>query len=441
VAVLLIGCFLFGGASRNDVASLIVLQPLAVVCIVICLLSPGPMAWKPVRVPLLFLGALAAVIAVQLIPLPPDLWTNLPGHGQFVRSADAAGLEQPWRSISLTPDLTLASLIGLITPLAMLVGFASLPQEKTQSLLSIVIAGASISSFVGLAQLAGGEESPFYFYETTNYDSAVGFFSNRNHQAVLLAMTWPMLALWTTLPAERRFFAAKRWIAASMAVFLLPMLVVSGSRAGLALGALCLVAAFYIWRRRSEDAPAPSRWASLLAPMGLVAGATVLVATIVLSRDLAVQRITNMSFDEEVRFQLLPTLTQIAREFFPIGAGFGSFDPVFRTYEPFESLRPSYLNHAHNELVEIAIEGGFASLALLVAFLIWLGLRARTVLRSGATGRSASFARLGLVMIVVVLLSSLVDYPLRTPLMAAVIAIASGWLSAYDRLARRSTSG
>lgn len=441
MAVLVIACFLFGGASRNDVASLIVLQPLAVVCIAIFLLSPGLMDWKSVRAPLLFLSALGAIIAVQLIPLPPDLWSSLPGHGQFARLADTTGIEQPWRGISLTPDLTLASLIGLVTPLAILVGFASLPQEKTRSLLPIIIVGASVGSFVGLGQLAGSAGSPFYFYDTTNLDSAVGFFSNRNHQAALLAMTWPMLAVWATLPAEPRFFAAKRWIAASMAVFLLPMLVVSGSRAGIALGALCLVAAFYIWRQRSEGTPPPSRWASLLAPMGLAAGATVLVATIVLSRDLAVQRLTNMSFDEEARFQLLPTLTQITRDFFPVGAGFGSFDPVFRAYEPFEALRPTYLNHAHNEVVEIAIEGGLASLAILVAFLVWLGVRGIAVLRSSAKGRSALFARLGFVMIVVVLLSSLVDYPLRTPLMAAVIAIASGWLSAYDRQARRSAVG
>ena len=440
LAALLIACFLFGGASRNDVASLVVLQPLAVICATVVLLSPGPIAWRSVRIPLLLLGAFASIMAIQLVPLPPEVWTSLPGHEQFARQAEVIGLQQPWRGISLTPDLTLASLIGLVTPFAILIGFGSLPREKTRNLLSIIILAASLGAFTGLAQLAGGASSPFYFYETTNLDSAVGLFSNRNHQAVLLAMMWPMLAVWVTLPAEPRFFAAKRWIAASMGVFILPMLVVSGSRAGIALGALSLLAAFFIWRQRGEAMSAPSRWASLLAPTALAAGATVLIATIVLSRDLAVQRLTNMSFDEESRIQLLPTLTRVAWDFFPVGAGFGSFDPLFRTYEPFEALRPSYLNHAHNELVEIAIEGGFASLAVLAVFLIWLCARAVSVLRADAAGRTATFARLGLVMIVITMLSSLVDYPLRTPLMASVIAIASGWLSAYDRRARRSAA-
>ena len=43
-------------------------------------------------------------------------------------------------------------------------------------------------------QLAGGMQSPWYFYDITNYGVAVGFFSNANHEATLLVATVPFLA-------------------------------------------------------------------------------------------------------------------------------------------------------------------------------------------------------------------------------------------------------
>lgn len=438
LAGLLIACFLFGGASRNDVMSLAVLQPLAVICATIFLLSHGPIRWASVRIPLLLLGALAAVMAVQLVPLPPDVWSKLPGHGRFTEPAQVAGIAQPWRGISLTPDLTLASLVGLVTPFAVLIGFASLPPERNRVLLPLMIGGIGLSALIGLGQVAGGAGSPFYFYDITNSDSPVGFFSNRNHQALALAMVWPMLAVWATSPAEPRFFAAKRWVAVSLSVFLLPMLLATGSRAGLALGALGLVVAWLLWRRQ-DAAAQPDRWSALLVPLGLGAAICVVAASIVLSRDVAFERITGVSFGEESRLQYLPTLIEISRDFFPVGAGFGGFDPLFRAYEPFALLQPTYLNHAHNDLVELIISGGLPAGAILAAFLAWLGLRARAVLGSAPPGRSIAFARLGLLIIVSVLLSSLVDYPLRTPLMAALFAVACGWLSVYDRRRERGT--
>lgn len=433
---LLTGCFLFGGASRNDVLSLLLLQPLAVICTAIFLFTPGPFRWTAVRIPLLFLGALASLIAVQLVPLPPPLAASLPGHAPFKAVAAAAGIAEPWRGISLTPDLTLASLVGLVTPLAVLVGFASLPVARTRDLLSALILGVSASALMGLAQIAGGPTSPFYTYAITNSGLPVGLFSNRNHQAVLLGMAWPMLALWATLPADHRFAAAKRWIAVSLALFFMPMLLVTGSRAGLALGIVGLIGGFMLWRRRDSGEPAPERWSRLLAPTALAGAICVLGATIVLSRDPAVERMLGMSFNDEGRVQYLPTVLRIAGDFFPLGAGFGSFDPLFRSYEPFGLLRPQYLNHAHNDLAELVLSGGLPALALLLAFLAWVGMRAFAVLRASDGGRTVAFARLSLLMIAFLLLSSLVDYPLRTPLMAAIFAIACGWLAPSDRPSR-----
>lgn len=430
---LLAACFLMGGASRLDVLSLIILQPLAALCAAAFLLIPGrPVEWSAIRIPLLLLAVLAGITAAQLIPLPPGWWTNLPGHAPFARTVEVAGLQQPWRPISLTPDLTLASLVGLIVPLAVLIGFAAVPQERREALLPALLAGIALSALFGIAQIAGGLRSPFYLYEITNRGSAVGLFSNRNHQAVLVAMAWPMLAVWGTMrDADPKRRMVRRWIAVGFALFLLPLLLVTGSRAGLVLGLLGLGTAALIWRGRRSGARTAARRGEriglLLAGLGAVA---VLVATIVLSRAEALRRLFDLSAAEDTRVEVAPILLEMARDFFPVGSGFGSFDPAYRMYEPVSMLSPQYLNHAHNDLIEIAITAGLPGILLVLLFLAWFAVRALAVWRAKGSAADLSLARLSSAMIGFVLLSSLVDYPLRTPLMMAIFAIGCGWLAA-----------
>jgi O-antigen ligase len=161
-------------------------------------------------------------------------------------------------------------------------------------------------------------------------------------------------------------------------------------------------------------------------------GLVVLAATLMLSRAEAIQRLLNIETGEDARVEAAPTLFTMAGDFFPIGTGFGTFDPVFRYYEPLELLSPKYLNHAHNDLLELIITGGLPGILLLVIFLFWLGKQALRAWLIKQTNQDAALARAASVMVLLALLSSLVDYPLRTPLMAAIFSIACGWLAAQS---------
>jgi len=117
-------------------------------------------------------------------------------------------------------------------------------------------------------------------------------------------------------------------------------------------------------------------------------------------------------------------MLQAARAFMPFGAGFGTFDAVYRRFEPDALLSTIYLNQAHNEPMQLAIEGGVPALVLLALFIIWwLRASVRVVSRTGSASRRA----LGMAMAattLILMLSSLVDYPLRTPLLSGLFAIA-----------------
>lgn len=440
---LILACVLWGGGSRLDIPGLILLQPLAIVVAAALVIVPGEIRWAAIRTPLMLLAALAIVMMVQLIPLPPTLWTALPGHGQLLPFLQVTGHTESWRPLSLTPDLTLASLVGLGVPAAALIGFASLPEDKTHRLLGCLLIVGGLSVLLGLGQLAGGPQSGFYRYAVTNAGAAVGLFSNRNHQAFFLAMIWPMLALWATrrgLDAQQR--SVRRWVGWAGAVALIPMVTVTGSRAGLVLALIGMGLALWLLRANASRSPDPSRssgWLRRAAPALTAFGVLAMGAlTIFLSRGEAIQRLLTTSLAEESRFSFLPVLLRMAGDFFPFGSGFGSFDPVFRFYEPKELLDPTYLNHAHNDLIELVITGGLPALAVALAFLAW-AIRRALALRVGLAGSEGErFAFLGAAMILLLLLASLADYPLRTPIHAVLFALASGWLAAPRRLRSRA---
>jgi O-antigen ligase len=434
VLALVLACFLWGGGSRLDIPGLILLQPLAIMLAAALLLIPGPLRWETVRAPLLVLAALAVVIAVQLVPLPPELWLALPGHGQFAPYLGLAGDQHAWRPLSLTPDLTLASLVGLSVPAAALIGFASLSEVDGQRLVLVLLVGVALSIILGLGQILGGPDSSFYRYTVTNEGQAVGFFANRNHNALFIAMGWPLLALWAVRRGrDPQQELLRRIVGGVAALALVPLMIGTGSRAGLLLAVVGIGFGWWLIPRGSvlggqvaRTGLNVRRWA-----LGAAAGGVVVLvgAAIFLSRAESLRRLMTSSYEEESRLEFWPTAWRILADFAPFGSGFGSFDPVFRRYEPDALLDPTYINHAHNDLLELVMTGGLPALAVLFALIYWLYGRSRDLPRRRTGSTRERYALLGFAMIVLALLASLVDYPLRTPLHAMLFAFACGWLA------------
>jgi O-antigen ligase len=111
----------------------------------------------------------------------------------------------------------------------------------------------------------------------------------------------------------------------------------------------------------------------------------------------------------------------------PFGSGFGTFDPVYRIHEPYDRLDQQYLNHAHNDLVELALTAGVPGLVLVGAFLVWFARRCWILNRESRPTPALAPALAGAAVLGILLLASLADYPLRTPLMMMVGAIAAVW--------------
>ena len=421
---------LFGGASRADVLGQAVVRFAAILMIAAVMLQLDREAWHRVRVPASFLLALTAVVAIQLVPLPPGIWASLPGRSIYVQALELGGIPPAWRPLSLTPDLTLNSLLAALPAFATILGLSLVRSHWSPMFVPVLLVGIAASALIGVVQISTG--SP-YLYRITNLGSAVGFFANRNHEGLFIALAFPLLAGFAGFAGSRARVAARTWLAVSAAAAIFPLLLVTGSRGGLLLGiigSVCGGAILYgairlrPWAHRVSSV---RRWLIFGVPVAL--GAAAIFVFRYFGRDVAIQRIIGGDITT-VRADFLPIYKRMAEDFFPTGGGFGSFDTLFRVYEPHWALDRTYLNHAHNDLAELVIEGGAPALAVLLAFMIWYLIRCIKLWIRPVTGGDQLLGRVGSTVIAMIMLGSLVDYPLRTPIISVVFAMACYWIAA-----------
>lgn len=413
ITLLLIMAIAAGGSARSDIPALLPLRLAAIAALVIGITLPGTRSLLGVR-PLQLLAALAGVAILQLIPLPPALWRALPGHDLAARIADAAGLGRGWQPVSLTPDLTLDSLMSLLPPAAMLVLAYRIEPSQRLMLLPAVAVLAMLSGFAGVWQLASAGDPDTYLYAIAHLGWPTGAFANRNHQAVLLAVALPLLAAWTSVASDSSQRRVRGILAVVIALFLAAMIVAAGSRAGLVLGAIAMLGALTLVAQTHGG----RERAGVLVAVGLTI--VVMVAGVALAgRSAVFTRLADLDIGQEQRVVNTPLVIDLVGQYFPLGSGLGSFDPVFRIYETDAMLQRTFYNHAHNDLLELAMTGGLAALAILIVFIVWL-VRGWLFAADADHPIAAKGAAIG---ILIILGSSLVDYPLRTPLMAIIIAI------------------
>ncbi len=137
-----------------------------------------------------------------------------------------------------------------------------------------------------------------------------------------------------------------------------------------------------------------------------------------LDQESVIGEFTDTSIGREV---IAETTVEAAGAFFPYGTGLGAFSDVYRTFDKsvYERL---YVNHAHNDYLEIALELGLPGILLIALFVGWW---LRQLYRCWSMNLSgANLARAGSIIIGIVMVHSIVDYPVRTAAIAAVFALA-----------------
>ena len=411
-------CLLLGGSTQGIWANA-ALQLLAILIIASAFLVPrGGPAPKPARQLLALFVAAIALFALQLLPLPPFVWTSLPGREIVVEGRQLLGLPLGWSSISLAPYDTLATLPALLPPLAVLVAIFWLRSDSAAWLAVALIGATFLGILVGLLQVSSAEPttSPWYFYKFSSFGLATGLFANSNHMASLLLLAIPFtVALGaaarrkTTEPRKR--YAILALTAGGLGVVLVG-LVLNRSLAGFGLGIPITIASLLMVTRIGRTAKLGTIALALAALLAFV----VLVFSPVSDRLVANGAAASVS----TRQAMLVHSLEAVNEYHVVGSGFGTFQRVYRMFEEPERLGRELINHAHNDYLETALETGLAGVVMVLIFLAWW---MAAVGRMLATPSADEFAKAGAIGSAAILLHSAVDYPLRTSAIAVAFAV------------------
>lgn len=413
----------FGGASRENTLQIAGLEIAGLLMLGVFLREGFKLDFRHARggdrrliFALAILAAAVALPLLQLIPLPPDLWSRLPGRGAVVRSFALAAIPAPWLPWSLAPYETVKSALALIPPIAVFLGVLALQDRERGLIVGVLLFMTVLGLAVGAIQLVSSDDSVMYFYPTTNTGSPVGFFANRNHEALLLTITLPLAAAWASNVRDNRIAIG---VGAALILMAIVGVGVERSRAGVLLLGPALVGSALVLANR------PRREGRL--SVAVIIGAVVSVIAVMMVVRYALEPLLARFYEPEARdLRVLAAgpISSAAAAYAPFGTGVGSFEQVYYTVEPLELVGKNFLNHAHDDYLELWLEGGVFAAGLILSFVLWWVAAAIDIWRPSQRNRQSVYAGAGTFIVLLVLIHSALDYPLRTIAISSVFAFA-----------------
>lgn len=421
---LLIAALLLGGGGTPAPLPELILQLVSAAIFATWLIARPDWSMVPWQI-WLIAGLTAIVPLLQLIPLPPSVWHSLPGR-ELERDALALiGQENTWRSLSLAPDRTLASLLALGPPLAMLIMTSTLDRSARVGLLGVICTVGLVSLMLGVLQLTGGTDNALHFYGPDDR-VLTGFQANRNSTAdrFVIAMIAAPALVYELVRTDRFPMSQALVLGVSAAGVVLYAIgvVLTSSRTGIALMIPALIAGTIILRSwlRME-------WRQLAVTAVAVAATASGTAWLLWYNSALVDAAERFRSTEELRPEIWKDSLYAARQFFPFGSGMGNFVPSILANERLEAVRNTFPNRAHNDFLELAVEAGIFGIAALGAIVAILISAAKRGIQSAGTGGGAT-TLFGLAGLILLALHSLVDYPLRSMALACLAAVCAGML-------------
>ena len=313
----------------------------------------------------------------------------------------------------------------MIPMAAMVVMTAALPRRGRTLLLATIVVIALASLVVGAGQLSGEYGNALRFY-TENSNFLVGFQSYHKSEAEVL-----LVAIVATATVARDLADEERWrshlrVLIGMALVVTVMLtlgvLLSASRTGIALLAIALPAQLVIIRPVIHFTRRQALIGAAFCAAMLVVGVVMLWGNPMFAR--AQERFHQVT---QLRPEIWRDSLYAARTYYPWGAGMGSFVPVYAAVERLNLVDVYYTNRAHNDYLELLIEGG--------AFAVAWGVAILAILMRGALkgfGRQDAMPRGQVICAVAALcqlgLHSVLDCPLRSMALAAIASAAAGLL-------------
>ncbi|MEW6255307.1 MAG: O-antigen ligase family protein [Pseudomonadota bacterium] len=437
---------LLGGATRAGALGDALLQILSVPCLLVALwmwldrmgATGGWRAMLLTRNGMFggaFAGLGAMILLAQLLPLfggssGNGIWTEIVRRGGSGAPAVGTGTS------SLAPDASTAAIAAILPALALFLLVALLDARARMRLVGWMVALGLLSLVLGVLQVMTGPTSPLRFHWPTNPQEAVGFFANRNHFAAQMYATLLLGIVWLTHRWRGRFagprFTAEKaqavGVAVSFALLVMGAIVLARSRAGIGLALLSVIP--LILAAPAMIAILSGRPPALFGMRTKVAGAVAILLLFIatLGAERAMPRFET-SVLNDLRVPILVTSASAVADALPFGSGLGTFVPVYQVHEPGDQALNTYINRAHNDWIEFLLESGIPGGVLILTFLAWFLRRFIAVwFRPKSSAPQDLLTRFSGFILLLFLLHSALDYPLRTAAILGYFAVFCAFL-------------
>ena len=302
--------------------------------------TPTAQHIDPLPVGLVALVTLLCI--VQIIPLPSGLLAPL--RPEFLDHP--VGLDAGATFVSLGLGRTIESLWLILAPLGFFLCVLRLRPDQVNGLLPFFFLGLLCNLLVGTLQYSLSKDA--VVEDFLPFAISAGLFANVNHFSTLLFVSIPLIVYFG-------LFKGHPAIGGSGLIAILLLLLAAGSRAGVLIGLAITLISLFVLSARSR--------------FTLAAVISVFIVLSIYTVG-AWSKIDTDNLDPEFgRREFARTTLEGIRENWVLGIGFGNFVKGYQIYENPEMIQRKYVNHAHNEYLELVFEGGFAA-ALLIGSLL-----------------------------------------------------------------------
>ncbi|MER8480015.1 O-antigen ligase family protein [Mesorhizobium sp. M1163] len=367
--------------------------------------TPGQRIPRPVLWLLVFAVAL---IVLQIVPLPAAIFNGL--RPELLLGDPWVG-ESRFRFISVGVGRTVESLLYLLAAAAFFLAVLRLRAEQVSALLPFLFMGVICNGLAGAIQYSLSDDVAIV--GLLPFTINAGLFANVNHFSALLFVSIPFVVYYG-------LFRGHLLSGSFGLIALLLLLLAAGSRAGVLIGLAITILSVIFLSARSR-----------------VSGFSILLIFIGLSiyTMSAWTKLDAQALDPAFgRGEFARTTIEGIKDNWAIGIGFGNFQKAYQIYERAGMIFREYVNHAHNEYLEIAFEGGIPAILLMVGYFALLFAALARVRRDPL--QKAAFLSVSFLLI-----HSLVDYPLRTEALAMTFAYMNAIIfhkGFAERLGRKS---
>jgi O-antigen ligase len=425
----------FGG---TEPISFVVVEILLLGTVLAALIGSRNFEWmgslRTAAIPVALLG----LVIFQLVPLPNVLLRLLRPANAMLNASLPGSDHHSFSSLSIAPYNTRIHLIVLVCCAAVFFFARMLGQDRAsrRRLVTWLVGLGTFEALYGLVQYLTGWQRIFGYVKKYNLEEATGTYINRNHFAGFLEMVIPFgvaLVLYENakLPRKaiqgrnariRRVLGGKKlsriglWLLA--ATVMVAGLFFSLSRMGIisAVSSLAVMASFSGFQRK----------VGLWITAGIMSCGIILVLW--MGAGPAVGRFATISEEyasvDESRWSLWRDTARLIGGHPLLGSGLGTFPVAFTRVQ--STFLGQFVNHAHNDYLELASDLGIPAAALFFGSTGALLVRVARKAASSEVSFERAMALGCLGSIAAILLHSLADFNLYIPANALVFSLILG---------------